>query len=66
MASVFGKDANSFVKTGRHKLLPSRRIVDIEHGGDVVHVHHDWPFQVPHVISVQADKYKREERLGKQ
>lgn len=60
MASIFGKDADGFVKTGRDKLLPSRGIVDIQHGGDVVHVHRDWPFQGPHVVCVQADEYKRE------
>lgn len=59
VASIFGKDADGFVKTCRHKLLSSWGIVDVEHSGDMVHVHHDWPAQGPHVICVQTDKDER-------
>lgn len=66
MASIFGKDADGFVEAGRHKLLPSRGIVDIQHSGDVVHVHHDRPLEEPHVVCVQADKNERGFRLAKE
>lgn len=59
MATVLREDANGFVKTGRYKLLPSWRIINIKHCRDVVHVYCDWPVQVPHVICVEADETKR-------
>lgn len=59
VAPIFGEDADGFVKTGRHKLLSCRRIVHIQHCRDVVHVHCERPFQAPHVVCVQTDKYKK-------
>lgn len=56
MATILREDADSFVKTGRYELFPSGRIVNIQHCRDMVHVHCDWPFQVSHVICVQADE----------
>lgn len=51
---ILGEDADGFVKAGGHKLLPGGRIIHIQHSRDVVHVHHDWLLQIPHVIRVQA------------
>lgn len=59
MAAVLGKYADGFVKAGRDKLLPSGRIVNIQRGGDVVHVHGDWLVQEAHVVCVEADETKR-------
>ncbi len=64
MATVLGEDADGFVKTGRYKLLPGGRIVNIQHRRDMVHVHRDWPVQVPHVICVEADETKKQTKLA--
>lgn len=62
MTILFGEDADSFVKTGRHKLLPSGRIVNIQHCRDMVHVHRHWPVQVPHVVCVETDERNEKQK----
>lgn len=52
--AILREDADGFVKAGRNKLLPCGGVIHIEHSRDMVHVHQDWPFQVPHVIRVQT------------
>lgn len=53
---VFGEDADGLVEAGGDKLPSGGRVVDVQHGGDMVHVHFDGILQMPHVVCVQASE----------
>lgn len=53
---VFGEDADGLVEAGGDELPSGGRVVDVQHGGDVVHVHFDGILQIPHVVCVQASE----------